>query len=82
MNLMQLLEWLNQDWAEKERQRRLRLMQRPGEPSDSEGYTKQMQLQQMFPELAQWHRKQPKGATPKLIPPGWFTPGPQNIDTL
>jgi hypothetical protein len=29
MNLMQLLEFLNADWAEKERQRRLRKMQTP-----------------------------------------------------
>ncbi len=29
MNLMQLLEFLNADWAEKERQRRLRKMMSP-----------------------------------------------------
>lgn len=70
MNLIMLLEMLNKDWAEKERQRRLRSMARPGEPSDSEGYTLQMQLQQMFPELSKFQRQpmQQQSAQPMYIP--------------
>ncbi len=70
MNLMQLLEWLNEDWAQKERERRMRQML-PAKPTDrmfQQQLPLQEQLQLLRPEFFDFLQNPQKPKQPKLPP--------------